>query len=159
MGTKATEQHAWLHRLVGTWNVTSEMHLGPDEPPMTGTGTEKVTMLGDLWAYVEGEGTMPNGETMKYKSAIGYDVTFNEYRGCWFASVSSHLWKYHGSLSSDGNTLTLNCEGPHMQKDNATANYRDVIEFINETTRTLTSYGQDDDGNWHQFMRSTLTRV
>lgn len=159
MGTKPIAEHEWLHQLVGDWAVSSEMHMGPDEPPVTSTGTEKVTMLGGLWAYVEGEGTMPNGEVMQYKSAIGYDLTFKEYRGCWFASVSSHLWKYQGSLSSDGKTLTLNCEGPHMQKDNATANYRDVIEIVNDSTRTLTSFGQDDDGNWHQFMRSTMTRA
>ncbi|MBA3726682.1 MAG: DUF1579 family protein [Armatimonadetes bacterium] len=54
-------------------------------------------------------------------SALGYDVSFKEYRGCWFADMSSHLWKQVGKLSDDGKTMTLTCDGPHMTKDGETA--------------------------------------
>lgn len=159
MGTKPQEQHAWLQKLVGEWKTESVMSMGPDQPEQTSTGTEKVVSLGGLWAFGEGTGTMPNGETMEYKTALGYDVSFNEYRGCWFASMSSHLWKYTGTLSDDGKTMTLACVGPNMVKDGETANYRDVIELIDENTRTLTSYGEDENGEWQQFMKCTYTRV
>jgi len=86
-------------------------------------------------------------------------VSFKEYRGFWIASVSSHLWKYTGGLSPDGKTMTLNCVGPSMVKDGETANYRDVIEIIDHNRRTLTSYGEDESGNWQPFMKSTYTRV
>jgi hypothetical protein len=157
MGTKPVEQHKWLQNLVGEWNTEAEMTT-PEGETMTSTGTESVKDLGGLWAFAEGKGEMPNGASMEYKSAIGWDVSFNEYRGCWFASMSSHLWKYTGTLSDDGKKLTLDCVGPHMMKDGETANYRDVHELIDENTRTMTSFGQDDDGNWQQFMLVRYSR-
>ena len=159
MGTKPVAEHKWLEQLVGEWTVESEMTMGPDQPAVTGNGREKTVSLGGLWAYGEGETTMPNGATMRYYTALGFDVSFKEYRGCWFADASSHLWKYVGQMSEDGKKLTLNCEGPHMQKDGETANYRDVIEILDENHRTLTSFGQDDEGNWQQFMHAKYTRV
>ena len=102
---------------------------------------------------------MPDGTAMDYYSALGYDVSFKEYRGCWFASASSHLWKYTGELSADGKVMTLSCVGPNMVKDGETANYRDVIEILDENHRTLTSYGQQENGEWQQFMKAHYTRV
>ena len=95
---------------------------------------------------------------MTYKSAYGYDVSFKEYRACWFASVSSHLWHYTGTLSEDGRTMTLDCKGPDMVHDGEIANYRDVVEITNETRRTLTSYAEQEDGSWVQFMRTVYMR-
>lgn len=159
MGTKPVPEHAWLQKLVGEWAVTSEMNMGPDQPGMTSTGTETVVSLGGLWAKGEGTYSMPDGSSMLVFYGLGYDVSFKEYRGCWLASMSSHLWKQVGTLSEDGKTMTLDCEGPHMSKDGETANYRDVIEIIDENHRTMTSYGQDDNGEWQQFMKARYTRA
>jgi hypothetical protein len=159
MGTKPVKEHEWLQNLVGEWTVRSEMVMEPGAPPMTSEGRESVKSLGGLWAVGEGTSTMPDGSPMQMYSALGYDVSFKEYRGCWFANMSSHLWKYVGELSADGKTMTLNCEGPSFTKDGETAPYRDVIELIDNNTRTLTSYGQDDNGQWQQFMKATYTRV
>ena len=159
MGTKPVQEHEWLQQLVGKWNTESEFQMGPGGPTMKSTGTETVTSLGGLWAFGEGSTHMPDGNGMEYKVALGYDVSFKEYRGCWFASMSSHVWKYTGELSADGKKMTLNCVGPNMEKDGETANYRDVIDIIDANHRTLTSYGQDELGNWNQFMKVTYTRV
>lgn len=159
MATKPVPEHAWLQKLVGKWNTETEMIMGPDKPPAMTTGTEVVTSLGGLWAFAEGNSPMPNGEAMEYKVALGYDVSFKEYRGCWFASATSHLWKYTGELSADGKTMTLNCVGPSMVKDGETANYRDVIEIVDDNHRTMTSYGEDDDGKWQKFMTVRYTRA
>lgn len=158
MGTKPVEQHDWLKNLLGDWRVESEMTM-PTGETCTGTGRETVTSLGGLWAISRGTATMPDGSPMEYHSALGYDVSFNEYRGCWYASVSSHLWKQVGVLSPDGKTMTLTCEGPHMEKDGETALYRDVIEIHDTDHRTMTSYGQDDAGEWHAFMKARYTRL
>lgn len=157
--TKPVEQHKWLRNLVGDWRVETEMFMGPDQPPTQSIGTETVRDFGGLWSFGEGSGTMPDGGTMEYKVALGWDVSFNEYRGCWFANVSSHLWKYTGELSADGKVMTLSCVGPDMVRDGETANYRDVIELIDENHRTLTSFGQDENGQWQQFMKASYTRI
>lgn len=158
--TKPIKEHEWLQNLVGDWLFESEMMM-PNGENVKGKGKETVQSLKGLWAFGEMESTMPNGELMKGYTAIGYDVTFKEYRGCWFGDVSSHLWKYIGKLSEDRKKLTLECEGPDMTSDEegATSMYRDIHEIIDENTRTLTSYGQDkSSGEWKQFMKATYKR-
>ena len=120
MGTKPVHEHEWLQQLVGEWRVTSEMMMGPDQPLQKSEGAESVKSVGGLWAFGEGKISMPGGGEMTHYFTLGYDVSFNEYRGCWFASMSSHLWKYVGELSADGKTMTLNCVGPNMVKDGET---------------------------------------
>lgn len=158
MGTKPIAEHEWLNKLIGKWKTESEMVM-PDGQTMKAQGTETMESLGGLWAVGIGTGQMPDGSTMQYRTGLGYDVSFKEYRGFWLASMSSHLWKYTGELSADGKRMTLNCVGPHMEKDGETANYRDVIEIVDENHRTLTSSGQGDDGIWMEFMKVRYTRV
>lgn len=159
MGTKPVKEHEWLQNLVGEWRIESEMATEPGAPKQKSKGTASVKSLGGLWAYSENKESMPDGSPMTSYFAIGYDVSFKEYRACWIGSVSSHLWNYVGELSADGKTMTLNCEGPDMVKDGETALYRDVIELIDENHRTLTSYAQDDKGEWQEFMKSDYYRV
>lgn len=158
-GTRPVAEHQWLQQLVGEWRTQSEMTMGPGQPAQTAAGTESVKSVGGLWAFSEGKTLMPDGAEMAYFSSLGYDVSFKEYRGCWFASVSSHLWKYTGELSADGRVMTLSCEGPDMVNEGQTANYRDVIEILDADHRTLTSYGQQEDGSWQPFMKAHYTRV
>lgn len=154
MGTKPIAEHAWLQKLVGEWKVVTDMGEG-----RSSEGTESVKNLGGLWAFSEGHGQMPDGSPHDYYAGLGYDVSFKEYRGFFLAGMSSHLWKYVGALSEDGKTMTLDCEGPSFTKDGETAPYRDVIEFQDDDHRTLTSYGQDEKGEWMQFMKASYTRV
>lgn len=156
-GTKPLPEHEWLNNLVGEWKIVSEMDMG-NEVELS-HGTESVTSMGGLFAYSEGKGTMSNGEEMVYRGALGYDVSFKEFRYVWIANVSSHIWNYKCSLSEDRKTLTMDCEGPHMERDGETANYRDVITIVDENHRTYTSSGQDEEGNWHQFMKSEYSRI
>jgi hypothetical protein len=158
MGTKPVQEHEWLQQLVGEWRTKAEMTM-PDGSTANSEGTESVTNLGGLWAFAEGKAQMPDGNGMVYKAGFGYDVSFKEYRAFWLADMSSHLWKSTGTMSEDKKTLTLDCVGPHMEKDGETANYRDVHELIDANHRRMTSFGQDDDGNWNQFMKVEFTRA
>jgi hypothetical protein len=158
MGTKPVKEHEWLNKLVGEWRTESEMTM-PDGSSAKAKGTESVKNLGGLWSLSEGKGQMPDGSTMEYRAGLGYDVSFKGYRGFWLASMSSLLWKYEGDLSGDGKVMTLNCKGPDMVVDGKTANYRDVITIVDKDHRKLESFGQDDKGEWHQFMTVNYTRV
>ncbi len=162
MATKPLKEHEWLQKLLGEWRIESEMMMEPGGPKIKSTGTASAKSLGGLWAFTESKDTMPDGTEMTSYFALGYDVSFKEYRGCWIASASSHLWKYIGDLSADGKSMTLNCEGPSMSpdaNDGETALYRDVIELIDENHRTLTSYSQDDKGEWQEFMIAHYYRI
>jgi len=159
MGTKPVKEHEWLQQFVGDWRIESEMWMGPGQPTARISGTETVKSVGGLWAFGERQGAMPDGKPMSTYWTLGYDVSFKEYRGCWFASMSSHLWKQTGTLSADGKTMTLDSVGPNMVVDGETANYRDVIEIIDDNRRTLTSYGPGETGEWEQYMKSTFSRI
>lgn len=156
MGSKPVREHEWLQKLVGEWNTESEMMM-PDGSKQTSKGTESVQDLGGLWAYGEGKASMPDGLPMTYYVGIGWDLTFKEYRAFMVMSVSSHLWKYTGTLSPDGRKMTLDCEGPNMMGE-GTALYRDIIEIIDDNHRTLTSTGQGENGEWVTFMVARYTR-
>jgi hypothetical protein len=159
MATKPIKEHEWLQKLVGEWRIESKMSMEPGGPIMNSEGTANVKSLGGLWAYSENKESMPDGNEFTSYFALGYDVSFKEYRGCLVMSASSHLWKYKGELSADGKKMTLNCEGPSMKDDGKTALYRDVIELIDENHRTLTSYSQDDNAEWQEFMKADYFRV
>ena len=159
MATKPISEHQWLQQLVGEWRVEMDMNMGPDQPTQKSEGSESVKSVGGLWAFGEGKAAMPDGTPMSHYSTLGYDVSFKEYRGCLFFSVSSHLWTYVGELSADGKVMTLSCVGPNMIKDGETANYRDVIEILDADRRTRTSYGQDENGEWQLFVKAHYTRV
>lgn len=158
MGTKPVREHAWLQQLVGEWRVETEMSMGSGQPKQKAEGTESVKSLGGLWAFGEGKTVMPGGAAMHYYIALGYDLTYKEYRTCWIASVSSHLWQKAGQLSADGKVLTLTGKGPDMEKDGETTNYRDVIEIVDENHLTVTQYGEDGQGKFQEHMTLRYTR-
>jgi hypothetical protein len=158
MGTRPIPEHEWLQKLVGEWNVETEMSMGPDQPKQRSQGTESIKNLGGLWAFGEGKTTMPGGAPMTYYAALGYDVTLKQYRSCWIASVSSHLWTKAGSLSSDGRVLTLEGEGPDMERDTGMTRYRDVFEIVDENHFVFTNYGPGENGGWQEFMKADYTR-
>jgi hypothetical protein len=159
MGTKPIKEHEWLQRLVGEWTYTSEIVMEPGAAPTTIAGTASVKSLGGLWAFAENKEDWGGGDGMTSYFALGYDVSFKEYRGCWIGSVSSHLWNYHGTLSEDGNTMILDCTGPDMEVDGATAEYRDIIEIQDANHRTLTSAMKNEEGGWDVFVTTAYTRV
>jgi hypothetical protein len=152
------EEHRWLHKLLGEWDMEAESAMAPGEPPMKTTGTESVRSLGGLWIVAEGEGEMPGGGTGTSVMTLGYDPQKNRYVGTWVGSMMTHLWLYEGSLDAGKRVLTLNSEGPGMSGDGTLAKYKDVIELKSDDHRVLTSHVQGEDGSWQSFMTAHYRR-
>jgi hypothetical protein len=72
--------------------------------------------------------------------------------------MMNQLWVYEGDLDAGKRKLTLNTEGPNMQKQGELAKYREVVELLDDDRRTFTSYVQGDDGSWQQMMTMTYRR-
>ena len=113
-GTKPVSEHAWIQQLVGNWKFKSTMMM-PDGSSMETEGTEDVEDFGGLWSFGVGKSSMPDGSAMEYKTGLGYDVTFKSYRAFMIMNVSSHLWKYEGTLSEDGKKWFVDTE-PSIKK-------------------------------------------
>ena len=164
MHTEPQKEHQWLQKLIGEWTSESECDAGPGQPRQKLTGTETVRSLGGLWTLAEGQGEMPGGGVARMLMTLGYDPQRKRYVGTWVGSMMTHLWVYDGELDPAGKVLTLNAEGPAFGPDGVpvagkTAKYQDVIEFVSDDHRTLTSRTRGEDGTWHQFMRADYRRT
>ena len=156
---KPQPEHRWLQKLLGDWTSEAEMTMEPGKPPEKSTGTESVRSLGDLWILAEGQGEMPGGGAATMLLTLGYDPQRKRFVGTWVGSMMTHLWVYDGALDDTGRVLTLETEGPSMTApETAMGKYRDVIEFLGDDHRTLTSHALGDDGTWRKFMTAHYRR-
>lgn len=149
-------EHHWLQKLVGDWTFEHECVMGPGQPPVKLAGSETVRSLGCLWVLCEGQGATPGGGTAFSVMTLGFDPAKKRFVGTFIASVMTHLWPYDGSL--EGNILTLDSEGPSFAGDGTMAKYQDIIEFVSDDHRTLSSQVLDGAGNWNRFMTSHYHR-
>jgi hypothetical protein len=160
MKTEPQKEHLWLQRLVGEWTFEIEATMGPDKTPEKSAGTERARSIGGLWVVSEGQGEMPGGGgPAQTIMTLGYDPQRKRFVGTFIASMMTHLWLYDGTLDAAGRILTLDTEGPGMADQAKLAKYRDVIEFLNDDHRTLTSYALGDDGQWNRFMTAHYRRA
>jgi Protein of unknown function (DUF1579) len=157
MDAQPQKEHQWLDRFLGEWTYESECSMGPVQPPSKSKGFEVVRSLGGLWTIGEGEGEMPDGGTGKTLMTLGYDPQSDRYIGTFIGSMMTHLWIYNGSLDATEKVLTLDTEGPNFSQS-AMAKYKDIIEFVSDDHRVLTSQILGDDGNWLQFMTAHYRR-
>lgn len=151
--------HVWLSRLQGEWTSESHADMGPDQSPCVTRGRERVIGLGGLWVVCEGDAQTPDGSPMQSRMTLGYDPEQQCFVGTWVCSVMSRIWSYTGYLDGSERELVLDCEGPSFKGDGTTARYQDVIAWVSDAERTLTSRVLQDDGSWQVFMTATYRRA
>jgi hypothetical protein len=144
-------EHKWLKRLVGEWEWEMTAPNGPDQPPVTHTGTETVRAL-NVWVLCESTMPGPDGPPMRTVMTLGFDPAKGTFVGTFIGSMMTHMWVYAGAVDETGNKLVLRAEGPSYADPTKTAQYQDTIEFVSDDHRTLSSQYLTDDGTWHQFM-------
>lgn len=158
MHAEPQAEHHWLHKLLGRWTIEHAACTEPDQTEQTFTGTEVVRSLGGIWTIGEGEGEMPDGNKAYSIMTLGFDPARNRFVGSFVASVMTHFWIYDGALDADGQILTLDCEGPNFDGPGM-LHYQDIIEFVSDDYRTLTSRSLGPDGNWNQFLVAHYRRA
>lgn len=149
-----SKEHLWLKQLEGSWECESEGVVAPGQPPVKCKGKETVRSLGGLWLVGEMNAEFM-GTPVTGVMTVGYDAKKKKFVGTWVCSMSDFMNQYEGTL--DGNTLTLNTEGPHMVTGKM-VKMKDVVELKDKDTRVLTSSMQGDDGKWVTFMTMTAKR-
>ncbi|MBW4484568.1 MAG: DUF1579 domain-containing protein [Tildeniella torsiva UHER 1998/13D] len=157
MDIKPQTEHQWLDKLVGNWVSECECSAGPDQPPSKTRGKEVVRTLGGLWILAEGEGEMPDGDTGTTLMTLGYNPEAQRYTGTFVGSMMTHMWVYSGSLDEAKQTLTLETEGPDFSQG-LMAPYKDIIQFVSDDHRIMTSQILTGEGQWHQFMTAHYWR-
>ncbi len=152
---KPQKEHEFLNKFVGEWDTEMKAEAIPGMPAMECTGTQKARMLGGFWIVSEGKGEMM-GQPIESIMQLGYDAKKKRYVGTWSDSCNDHMWKYEGTV--DGETLTLNTEGPNMMEPEKMSNYREVIDFKSPDHYTFTSSIEGEDGKWTTFMTADFKK-
>jgi hypothetical protein len=150
-------EHRWLQRILGSWSFDSTCSMGPGQPPGQFNGKETVRALGDIWVIGEGEGEMPGGSIGRTIITLGYDPLKARFTGSFIGSMMTHFWLYEGQLQGD--TLTLDAEGPSFTDPATMAQYQDIVTLRSDDERILTSRVKNPDGNWTEFMTATYRRT
>ena len=147
-----TKEHQWLGRLIGNWAWSHDAPQTDDARMTKVEGTETYRALGSLWVQGEAVGPLPDGGMSVSQTTLTWDPARKRFAGTWVGSVMPYLWVYDGELDGDGRRLLLHSQGPAMDGTNALIPYLDVIEFVDDNTRTLTGHTKAADGTWAPFM-------
>ena len=158
MFAKPQAEHQWLDQLVGEWTAESECVMGPDQPPMKGTGKVHGRSLGGMWCVLEMESEGPNGEMGTMIMTLGYDPTKGKFVGSFVGSMMANQWIYEGTLDDTRRKLTLDTTGPKFDQSGLTQ-YQDMVEVVGPDQWILSSQVMGDDGKWTPFMTANHRRV
>lgn len=149
---KPRAEHGFLQKMVGRWDVTSQMSAGKP-------WVEDVRSIHGMWVIAEGNGEMPDGNGQATTIlTLGFDAAKGKYVGSWLGSMMDYLWVYEGDVEPDGNTLSLYTTGPAMD-GSGLAEYREQIIFLSEDHRLFNSSAKQPDGSWKQFMEAHYSRL
>lgn len=152
-----TEKHEWLKKFVGTWDTESKAISAPGEPGFECNGTITSKSLGGFWIVNEMKASLAGNEFSGMQT-VGYDSKSKKYVGTWVDSMNGYMWKYEGTVSEDGSTLTLNAKGPNMLVPGEETNYRDIYQFKSKDEMVIKSEMEGPDGKWITFMTGTGKR-
>ncbi len=89
---KPVEQHEWLQKFVGEWELESVVTMGPDQPPFESEGTETVRSIGGFWVVSEIKGICPmDNSPFTGILTLGFDPEKDTFIGSWIDSVTSTM--------------------------------------------------------------------
>ena len=151
------EEHEWLQRYVGEWDVTSETRMEPGAAPTSMTSAESARSIGPLWIVAEGS-VDSKGAAFRSVLTLGYDPEQEAFVGTWIDSATPYLWTFTGQLDDAKRVLTLETEGPRWGVIGTKAKYRERHEFVDADHRTTASSIQNEDGSWFTFLRTDCRR-
>ena len=104
---KPNENHEWLGQMVGQWDVTMKLFMGPGMPPMESKGTSTGRWLMDgRWLTLESEIPM-FGMPVKTVWTLGYDNFKQKYVGSNVNSFETAMRSAEGFRDQAGTSLHL----------------------------------------------------
>ena len=127
----ATPEHKALAREVGEWKAESRFWPTPGSEPLESEGTEKCSLLGELWMVSEYKGLM-FGTEYKGLGTLGYDPIAKKYVGTYIDSMMPFLNTMEGEYDVQTHTLTMVTTG------------RNPMTGKIETSKAVTRYIDDD---------------
>ena len=151
------EQHEFLHKLVGEWEVESKWRMSPEEEfvPSKATVSRKLVLNG-LFLMEEYEDRSEK-QPFSGMGILGYDKVAKEYTSNWFDTMSSATWSSTGQIDNQRKTIAFHGGGSCPMTGG-----KKVIDsefsMIDEETQTYKMYDISPDGTRFVSMQLTYKR-
>lgn len=151
------ENHEFLKKFVGTWEVESKMWVKPGaEPSVSNLTSEGKMILGGRYLYFVFEGTMM-GQPFKGIQIVGYDKFEKKYRTFWIDNSSTPFFLTSGNLDESGKILTETGAWPDFMTG-GTSKVKAVTKILNDDKIVYEMYMIGPDGQEFKSMENTSTR-
>ena len=148
--------HRRLAGMAGSWITKSRSWMEPGKPPVESKGACKAKMiLGGRYLQQEYTGKMM-GSTFSGINIVGYDNYTKKFVSIWIDSMSTGIYFFEGTGSSDGKIITQKSryddpiQGPTV--------WRSVTMIVDDNTVDCEMYITGRSGKEDKLMEMTLTR-
>ena len=136
--------HKLLASRAGSWTAKTRFWMTPGEPPMESTGTcERKMILGGRFLREEINSEMM-GTPFHGIGVTGYDNHAGKYVMDWIDSMGTGIYRFEGTASADGKTITL--EGRFDDPAKGPGRWHGVTRIVDENTEVAEMHGIYDSG-------------
>lgn len=151
------EPHKLLAKLEGYWTTKNKSWTDPGTPPSESVGTcERKLILNGHYLREEYSGDMM-GIPFIGISLMGYNNHTKKYESTWCDSLNTAIFKFEGTASEDGRTITQECcfddpvRGPSV--------WRTVTRIKDDNSTEFEMFITPKDGKEEKMMEMTYTRM
>lgn len=137
----------WLRQYIGEWETEVDVMMGPGEPHVKSSGSEKTRLLGDYWIVMESKSDI-KGSASESLLTLGYDDARKKFVSSWVDTGTSMLWTFEGKLDPSGRILTMESEGGGIHILGKKPRFKEVTEFKTADHRVYTLSMRQDKGDW-----------
>lgn len=134
------EEHKALDRLVGSWNATIKMWMGPGEPTVTPGKATYEWILGGRYLKSTHTSQMM-GMPFEGMGLDGYDRAQKHYFSLWFDTMGTGYMSLEGSASPDGKrySYTGTMFDPGQGRD---VKVREEVEWVDANKFVFSMYAE-----------------
>ena len=149
------EEHDFLTKLAGTWNVAVKMWMDPNGEPQESTGTATNEMIMDgRFLLSRFEGQTPWGE-FSGLAVDGFNRIDNRYQGIWLDSMGTLMMVFDGEADGKVRTMTSRYTNP-MTGEPTTM--KGVTTIVGDSEHRYESWAEGPDGEMFKNMEIRYTR-
>lgn len=152
---KPSEQHMTMRRMVGEWECSMSMTMGPGQV-VESKGTSTCRQFGEFWIIEDAKYDMM-GHPFEGHGIYGYDAGQKKYMSTWVDTSASWGMNSEGHMDADG-TLVTKSSGPDYMKPGAMTTYTMKENWPDNDTRVLRMFTPGPDGAEMEVWKLTAKR-
>ena len=97
---KPGPEHAWMAFMIGSWNVSTKMWMGPGEPVVSTATMESRWIMGRRFVRSDYTGDL-GGIPYRGEGTFGFNNAASRFESSWLDSIGSGISQSHGAREGD----------------------------------------------------------